>query len=133
MEKKLTVMDGSEPAEDAILWTSENANVASVDAGGVVTPVGVGAAKIWANVDNGLKILSCEVTVTNAELPTMQMREGSVTMSQQEKRQLRVYLSPAGTKWENGAEKYIKWKSADPGKAVFWYRQENGEMVSGRN
>lgn len=131
MEKKLTVMDGSAHAEDTILWTSENANVASVDADGVVTPVGVGEARIWANIDNGLKILSCEVTVTNAELPTMQMREGSVTMSPQEERQLRVYLSPAGTKWENGGEKYIKWKSSDPGKAVFWYRQENGGMISG--
>lgn len=128
--KQLTVMDGSTPAEDAILWTGENENVASVDADGVVTPVGVGEAKIWANVDNGLKILSCEVTVTNAELPVMQMRESSVTMNPQEERQLRVYLSPAGTKWENGGEKYIKWKSSDPGKAVFWCRQENGGMGS---
>lgn len=128
--KQLTVMDGSAPAEDAILWTSENANVASVDADGVVTPVGVGEAKIWANVDNGLKILSCEVAVTNAELPTVQMRESGVVMSPQEERQLRVYLSPAGTKWENGKEKYIKWKSSDPGKAVFWCRQENGGMWS---
>lgn len=132
--KQLTVMDGSAPAKDAILWTSENGNVASVDADGVVTPVGVGEAKIWANVDNGLKILSCEVTVTNAELPTVQMRESSITISVtknwQEERQLRVYLSPAGTKWENGKEKYIKWKSSDPGKAVFWCRQENGGMGS---
>lgn len=128
--KKILVLDGGTPAADQIKWTGENENVVKVDADGVVTPVGVGTATIWADIDNGLVIFSCEVTVTNAELPTMQMWESSVTMNVQEERQLRVYLSPAGTKWENGGGKYIKWKSSDPGKAVFWCRQENGGMWS---
>ena len=129
--KEIAVLDGETPAAEKVIWSSENANVVTVDADGVVTPVGVGEARIWANVGSGLKILSCEVTVRNAELPVMQMRESSCTMNVQEERQLRVYLSPVGTKWENDGEKYIKWKSSDPGKAVFWYRQENGGMASG--
>lgn len=121
--KKLAVKDGGKPAADAVQWTSENQNVAAVDADGVITPVGVGEATIWANVENGLQILSCEVKVENAELPKMELRveneekEGNISLSvwkdeqgnaAGESRQLRIYLSPADTKW-----KRVIWTSSD--------------------
>lgn len=135
--KKLTVMDGDAAAADSIRWNNENENVAVVDADGVVTPVGVGEAKVWANVEDGLKILSCEIKVESAEIPTMQMRESTFMMKADESRQLRVYLSPADTKWGKNGQKYIKWKSESAGTAVFQVKQDDGmttlvsETISG--
>jgi len=58
---------------DAITWTSENPDVASVDESGVVTAVGNGDTKITATTADG-KIASCTVSVgyhgQNPLLPT---------------------------------------------------------------
>ncbi len=125
--KKLTVKDGGNPATDVIWWSSENQNVAAVDADGVVTPVGVGEARIWANVENGLKILSCEVKVENVQLPDMQMRESRRTMKKGETGQLKVYLSPSDTKWGKNGQKYIKWMS-DSDAVAFAFQNEDGTI-----
>lgn len=115
--KKLAVKDGGKPTADTVQWTSENRNVAAVDADGTVTPVGVGEATIWANVGNGLKTLSCVVKVENAGLPAIELREKAVELSVWkddqgnvvgDSRQLRIYLSPADTKW-----KRVNWISSD--------------------
>lgn len=115
--KKLAVKDGENPTADAVHWTSENQNVAAVDADGMVTPVGVGEAAIWANVENGLQTLSCEVKVENAEPPEIELSEKEIALSVWkndqgnivgDKRQLRIYLSPADTKW-----KRVLWTSSD--------------------
>lgn len=115
--RQLKVMNGDAAATDAVQWSSENQNVAAVDADGVVTPVGVGEAAIWANVENGLTTLACEVKVENAGLPEIELREKEIELSvwkddqgnsAGDSRQLRVYLSPAETKW-----KRMKWTSSD--------------------
>lgn len=48
-----------------ILWTSDNAAIATVDANGIVSPVGTGTATITATTLDGLYTASCNVTVTN--------------------------------------------------------------------
>lgn len=131
--KKLAVMDGDTAATDSIRWNSENENVAVVDADGVVTPVGVGEAGVWANVEDGLRILSCEVKVESAVLPMMQMRESTLTMKAGESRKLRVYLSPADTKWGKNGQNYIRWKTENEETAAFEVEQEtlSGNTLSG--
>lgn len=117
--KKITVKDGETVTTDMVRWSSENENVVTVDADGVVTPVGVGEAAIWADVADGLKTFTCEVQVESAALPSMQMRESALTMKAGESRQLRVYLSPADTKWSSSGQTYIEWKSDQAGIAAF--------------
>ena len=135
--KKITVKDGEKVTTDTVRWSSENENVVSVDADGVVTPTGVGEAAIWADVADGLKTFTCEVKVESTALPSMQMRESAPAMKMDESRQLRVYLSPADTRWEKNEQKYIKWKSDRGGTAAFKVKQEDGmttltsETISG--
>ncbi len=124
--KKITVKDGEADTTDKVRWSSENENVVTVDADGVVTPTGIGEAAIWADVADGLKMFGCEVTVESAALPSMQMRESTLTMKAGESRQLRVYLSPADTKWGSNGKKYIKWKSDRAGTVAFEVRQDAG-------
>ncbi len=115
--KKLVVMDGNKAAGDQIKWVSENETVATV-ADGVVTPVGVGETTVWADVENGFAVLSCEVKVENSVLPALALREDAVTLGlkknaegnfEGDSRQLKVYLTPADGKW-----KRVRWKSDNP-------------------
>ena len=112
--KKLVVMDGSLESTDKIEWTSDDGNVASV-AGGTVTPTGIGETVIWASVDDGFHVLACEVRVEDSALPTISLREDTVTLHRRKNqegslegdtRQLKVYLTPADSRW-----KKVKWKS----------------------
>ncbi|MCM1268833.1 MAG: Ig-like domain-containing protein, partial [Bacteroidales bacterium] len=127
--KKLTVRDGEKDSADQVEWTSENEHVATVDADGTVTPVGVGEATIWAKIEKGLQILSCEVKVENAELPTMQIRADRPQMKKGEAGLLRAYLSPAGTTWENNTCNYIKWISDNGDAVVFEQIGTDGTIV----
>ena len=119
--KKLTVQDGGSPAKDQIKWGSENESVATVDTDGTVIPIAVGETMLWADVADGLKIFRCMVTVEDSKAPTMQMREESCTLRAEkagqegqenrpgERKQLRVYFTPADTKWKGN----VKWHSSD--------------------
>ncbi len=130
---RLVVMDG-DPADkggeatDAIRWISENETVAAVDTDGTVTPLSVGETLVWADVDNGLEMLQCVVTVEDSKLPQIEMQETAYTLTirkdadgntQRESRRLRLYFSPSDSKWVNGGQNYVKWTSADPTVAAF--------------
>ncbi|MBD5518096.1 MAG: hypothetical protein HDR07_06270 [Lachnospiraceae bacterium] len=133
--KKLTVRDGDGPANDQIKWSSENESVATVDAEGTVIPAAVGETMLWADVADGLKVFRCMVTVEDSKAPTMQMREESCTLRAEkagqegqesrpgERKQLRVYFTPADTKWKGN----VKWHSDDDTVAALV--QEDGTAV----
>lgn len=55
-------------ADKSVRWESSDAAVATVDAGGTVTAVSSGSAKITATAANGMSA-SCVITVTDADIP----------------------------------------------------------------
>lgn len=137
---RLIVMDG-DPAgtggvtTDMVTWISENENVAVADIDGRITPLAVGETLIWADVDDGLAVLKCMVTVEDSSLPQIEMREKNCTLTikkdaagnqQKESRQLRLYFTPPDSKWVNRGQNYVKWMSSDPAAAAFVVEQPDG-------
>nr|MBS9768926.1 Ig domain-containing protein [Flavobacteriaceae bacterium] len=51
-----------------ITWTSDNTNVATVDANGLVTAVGKGTATITVTTEDGQQTATCVVTVTETKV-----------------------------------------------------------------
>ncbi|MDE7428824.1 MAG: Ig-like domain-containing protein [Lachnospiraceae bacterium] len=132
ISKKLTVRDGGSSVTDPVQWKSENESVATVDAEGTVIPAAVGETMLWADVANGLKVFRCVVTVEDSKPPTLQMREESCTLRAEiagqesrpgERKELRVYFTPADTKWKEN----IKWHSDN--RAVAVLVKEDGTEV----
>ncbi len=134
---RLAVMDG-DPAgtggvtTDMVTWISENENVAVADIDGRITPLAVGETLIWADVDDGLAVLKCMVTVEDSSLPQIELREKNCTLAikkdaagnrQGESRQLRLYFTPPDSKWVNRGQNYVKWTSSDPAAAAFAVEQ----------
>ena len=83
---QIVVMDGDpagkgEPADDTVRWISENESVAMVDQEGNVTPLAVGETLLWADVDDGLTVLKCVVTVEDSVLPQIETREKAFTLT----------------------------------------------------
>lgn len=148
---QLVVMDGDptkeeNAADDRINWISENESVAEVGSDGTVTPRAVGETVIWADVDNGLAVLACEVTVEDSKLPRIEMREQECTLNirkdaagnlKADSRQLRLYFTPADSKWVNQGQTCVKWTSDNPAAAAFATKQADGarsteaETISG--
>ena len=92
-------------ADTSVSWSSSNAKVAKVSAGGVVTGVKAGSATITAEASNGMKA-TCKVTVYNA--PT------SISLSPASGS---VYVGEAGqylVKVSSGAGGYVSFKSSNP-------------------
>ncbi len=48
-----------------MIWTSSDTRIATVDQSGLVTGIGAGVATITAKTDDGAKVATCAVTVTN--------------------------------------------------------------------
>lgn len=137
---QIVVMDGDpagkgEPADDTVRWISENESVAMVDQEGNVTPLAVGETLLWADVDDGLTVLKCVVTVEDSILPQIETREKAFTLTikkdaagnqQKESRQVRLYFTPPDSKWVNRGQNYVKWTSSDPAAAAFVVEQPDG-------
>jgi uncharacterized protein YjdB len=123
---QLTV--GYSPADttDArnVVWTSNDSNVAAVDATGNVTAIGSGTAIITANV--GDKAAASEVTVTKLEpavipeepaviaLESISLDQATLSLSMGTNAQLAVGYSPSDTT----DDRTVAWSSSDSGVAV---------------
>jgi hypothetical protein len=67
-EKQLTASPGSE--RDAIQWTSEDTNIATVNSSGVIKAAGVGETRIVASLGNDKTEIPVTVTVPTADKVT---------------------------------------------------------------
>lgn len=134
-QKQLTVMDGESASADTVRWISENESIAEVDSDGKVKPKSVGETLIWADAADGLAVLECRVKVEDSRLPQVEIRQykdklvikkDAAGIRQAESGQLRLYFTPADSKWVNQGQNYVKWTSGSPAVAAFAVDQTDG-------
>lgn len=101
MDSALTLKPALRPASawTALTWTTSDATVATVDAGGTVSPVGEGFTVITVTTENGLRA-SARVEVINPyKVREIALdRSGVVALDLHETLQLSVALTPASAK-----------------------------------
>ncbi|MBP6021331.1 MAG: Ig domain-containing protein, partial [Candidatus Methanomethylophilaceae archaeon] len=88
----------SNASNKALMWTSDNPSVASVDSGGSVTANGVGTATITATTVEGGYRASCTVTVKAAytkEIDVNPSADGNVSQSQMDAAVVKVQNAKA--------------------------------------
>lgn len=96
--------------DKSLTWTSSNANIASVDAGGKVTAVKEGQASIICTANDGSGVAAtCIVNVvdTDVEIVTISA-DGPTTLKVSETVQLRASIQP-----ETTTDKSITWSSGN--------------------
>lgn len=92
--------------ENSVTWSSDNEDVATVNADGTVTAVSVGEAKITATC--GEKTATCIVTVA-PPVSEVQISHGTLRLyAGQSSDALKVTVLP-----ENAADKTVTWQSSD--------------------
>lgn len=96
--------------DQSLTWTSSNEKVVTVDADGIVTPVGPGSATITVTANdktNGVRRATCTVRVTMAVSEVkLDKKEGIVFIGKTEK--LTATILP-----DNAANKQVTWSSSD--------------------
>jgi uncharacterized protein YjdB len=108
-------------ATDTILYTSNNPNVATVDALGKVTGVGAGTAIITLKSENGLVTAQCSVTVVSP-VTGVSLNTTSATIAKGSKLQLVATVSPA-----DATNKSVTWSSSNMSVATV---DENGMVTA---
>jgi hypothetical protein len=98
-----------------VSWSSADPQVATVDAQGVITPVGTGHTRVEASL--GALTSSVEVTVSLPARIVITPAELTLTPDGPEAAVLASVLDGAGAPWTKGAE--LAWTSSDPGVATF--------------
>ena len=71
-------VEPSDAANQNVTWSSNNANVATVQ-NGTVTAVGAGEATITVTTEDGCKTATCQVTVLHSNLKYFERKEASCT------------------------------------------------------
>lgn len=91
-------------------WNSSAPNVAEVDAGGMVSAVGIGESVITVTALSGNKMATCQVTVTAkiVNVTGISLNETETTLVAGDKLQLEATVLP-----ENATDKSVKWNSGD--------------------
>ncbi len=96
--------------DKALLWSSDNSVVASVDANGLVTAVSVGEANITATTVDGGFTASCKVTVVAEEFSISWMADGVETVTYvREGEAIAVPADPVKTGYS-----FVEWVPAIP-------------------
>ena len=90
------------PADSTLIWTSSHENVATVDADGKVTAVGVGEATITVSTLHGVSA-TCEVTV--GEKDSVSLDKETLTLKEEETATLTATAVPADTQ--------LSWTTSD--------------------
>lgn len=108
-------------AEASLTWKSSNKSVATVDADGKVTAVGVGASKVTCTAQNGVSA-NCTVTVNPIYVSSITLNETLKEMMTKEKFQLEATALP-----NNATDKSVTWSSTNEAVAVV---SESGQVYA---
>jgi len=101
----------SDATNKRVIWSSNDAKIATVDANGSVTANSVGNAKITVTTTDGNNQAICAVTVIK-QVKSITLQETSIDIKVGEEMQLSVSCDPVDTTEE------LEWKSNKPGIAT---------------
>jgi alpha-tubulin suppressor-like RCC1 family protein/subtilisin family serine protease len=92
-----------------VSWTSSNANVASVNQNGEITPLGIGTAIITVTTEDGGYSASCDVLVREIVPATgVTLNTNSLELSIGQQERLFATVNP-----EDSTDKRVKWSSSN--------------------
>ena len=93
-----------------VIWSSDNASVASVDNSGVVTAVAPGETSVIAKSDDGGKQASCKITVTSRETKVtgVSLNQTSMEIAVGDECVLTATVTP-----EDATNRNVSWMSSD--------------------
>ncbi|MBO4230681.1 MAG: Ig domain-containing protein, partial [Bacteroidales bacterium] len=100
-------VEPSDASDKSLEWTSSDAKVATVDASGKVTAVGVGSATITVKTKDGGKTATCSVTVAPVAVEGVTVDPVKAEVVEGNTVQLKATVSPADAAQE------VEWTSSD--------------------
>ena len=100
-------VEPSDASDKSLEWTSSDAKVATVDASGKVTAVGVGSATITVKTKDGGKTATCAVTVAPVAVEGVTVDPAKSEVVEGNTVQLKATVSPADAAQE------VEWTSSD--------------------
>ena len=100
-------VEPSDASDKSLEWTSSDAKVATVDASGKVTAVGVGSATITVKTKDGGKTATCAVTVAPVAVEGVTVEPAKSEVVEGNTVQLKATVSPADANQE------VEWTSSD--------------------
>lgn len=100
-------VEPSNASDKSLEWTSSDAKVATVDASGKVTAVGVGSATITVKTKDGGKTATCAVTVAPVAVEGVTVDPAKSEVVEGNTVQLKATVSPADAAQE------VEWTSSD--------------------
>ena len=106
---------GFEPEEaydKTVEWTSDNEEVVTVDAGGMLTAVGPGSAKVTVSSSDGYSdhpiTAECKVTV-RLQVSSIEPESDSLVIDKNKTQRISYVILP-----ENASQQTVEWVSSDP-------------------
>ena len=98
-----------------VTWSSDNQNVATVDANGNVTAVGAGTAQITVTTADGSFTDTCQVTINAATVSVtgVTLDKAELTLTEGGSESLVATITP-----DNAANKTVTWTSSNPSVAT---------------
>ncbi|MCR5463421.1 MAG: Ig-like domain-containing protein [Bacteroidales bacterium] len=100
-------VDPSNASDKSLEWTSSDAKIATVDASGKVTAVGIGSATITVKTKDGGKTATCAVTVDRVAVEGVTVDPVKAEVVEGNTVQLKATVSPADAAQE------VEWTSSD--------------------
>ena len=104
----------SNATDQGIIWEAENSSIASVNSSGVVTAVGAGTAKIWAEAHENSSIYNtCTVTVSAIRVTGVTLNKSTLNLDISETETLIATVLPS-----NAGDKSVSWSSSNTAVAI---------------
>jgi len=110
----LTVTVNPNTSTDVLKWSSDNTDVAVVDANGKVTAVGKGTANITVTATYGNKSATCFVTVVDSSVPVVNVTGITLSRDQREITIGKTSALKANVLPEDATNKMVEWTSSNP-------------------